>query len=504
MGKKERSALQIGMKSFLSAFFILFALMIFSGILTRVVPSGVYERTTDGKRTLVVPGSYRETERPAYPVWRWFTAPVEVLAGQDSPVVITIIAFLLFIGGAYAVVEKGEVLKHILALFVEKFRHRKYLLMAGVMFFFALCGGVLGIYEEVVPLIVFVVPLAIALGWDSLTGLGMSLLALAFGFSASVTNPFTVGVAQTIAGLPLYSGAILRTVFFLVTYAVVFLFVFRYARAVERDPARSLVRSEDLAAKARHAEGSAASGGAMHSVGAAAMHEVDAGRASGMRKATAWLSAWIGSALVFIIVAMAMRSLAPILSTIAFPIVGLLFTIAGLGAGIFAGMGVKGTVSAFRTGVASILPAVVLILLATSVKQIITCGGIMDTILKAVSGAVSGAPKYLAAFFVYVSTLVLEFFIGSASAKAFLMMPILSPLADLVGITRQTTVLAYGIGDGFVNMFYPTNGILLIALGLTVVGYPKWIRWTLPLQGFMFLVSMAFLAFSVAIGWGPF
>ena len=98
---------------------------------------------------------------------------------------------------------------------------------------------------------------------------------------------------------------------------------------------------------------------------------------------------------------------------------------------------------------------------------------------------------------------MLEFFIPSASAKAFLMMPILAPLSDLVGITRQSTVLAYTIGDGFANMFYPSNALLLIALGFTVVGYPKWIRWTLALQGIMFVVSMGFLAISLAIGWGP-
>jgi uncharacterized ion transporter superfamily protein YfcC len=490
MNSTERSGLQIGLRSFLWAFCILLALMVAAGVLTRVVPSGAFERTVDQGRTLVVPGTYQETPRPAYAVWRWFTSPVEVLWGPDKLTVITIILFLVFIGGAFAVVEKGEVLKHILALFVNRFRARKYLLMAGVMFFFALCGGVLGIYEEAVPLVVFIVPLAHALGWDTLTGLGMSLLALAFGFSASITNPFTVGVAQTIAGLPLFSGAGLRSIFFLVTYAVVFAFVALYARRVEKDPTRSLCAAEDRAAKERR--------------GAAVAAEIDPRKAPGMRRATAWLASWMGFSLLFILAVVTLRNAAPALSTYAFPAVGVLFLVAGVGAGLMAGMGGRGTLSAFLVGLRNILPAIVLILMAMSIKQIIVQGGIMDTILKVASGAISGAPKYLAVFLVYIATLVLEFFIGSASAKAFLMMPILAPLADLVGITRQTTVLAYDIGDGFANMFYPSNALLLIALGLTVVGYPKWIRWTLPLQGIMFLVSMAFLAISVAINWGPF
>jgi uncharacterized ion transporter superfamily protein YfcC len=198
------------------------------------------------------------------------------------------------------------------------------------------------------------------------------------------------------------------------------------------------------------------------------------------------------------------RTAMPALSRYAFPLVGVFFLIAGLGAGFFAGMGARGAFGAFWKGLLNILPAVVLILMALSAKHIIVKGGIMDTILLAASGAIVGAPKFLAAFLVYVATLVLEFFVGSASAKAFLLMPILAPLADLVGITRQATVLAFDIGDGFANMFFPTNALLLIALGLTVVGYPKWIRWTLPVQGIMFLVSMAFLAIAVATGWGPF
>lgn len=255
-----RSALRIGLRSFLAAFFVLLALMIAAGVLTRVIPAGRYERVAKDGRELVVPDSYRAMPAPRYPVWRWFTAPLEILAGPDSLTVITIVLFLVFVGGAFAVVEKAEVLRSILGSFVERFRSRRRLLMAVVMAFFMICGGVLGIYEEAVPLVVFVVPLAHAMGWDSLVGLGMSLLALAFGFSAAVTNPFTIGVAQGIAGLPLFSGAWLRLIFFVVTYAVVFLFVHRHALRVERDPASSLVHAEDAALRARAAADTAAAG----------------------------------------------------------------------------------------------------------------------------------------------------------------------------------------------------------------------------------------------------
>jgi uncharacterized ion transporter superfamily protein YfcC len=487
METAKRSALSIGLKSFAAAAGILLALMIAAGALTRVIPAGSYDRVVQGGRTLVQPDSYRQVPRPAYPAWRWFTAPFEVLGGSDNLTVITIILFLVFIGGAFAVVEKGEVMRHALAAVVARFSGRKYVLMAVVMLFFMLSGGILGVYEEVVPLVVFVVPLAHVLGWDSLVGLGMSLLALAFGFSAAITNPFTVGVAQAIAGLPLFSGAWLRVCFFVATYVVVFLFVRAYARKVEADPTKSLVYREDLAVKAAHlADGAVA--------------VLPPEQARRMRRAIAWLAGWAGGAVVFVLVVTRF----PAVSTYAFPAVALLFLVAGVGAGFLAGMEGRDVLRTFAAGVLNILPAVILILMAMSVKQIIVSGGIMDTILHAASGWISGASSYVAAFLVYLATLVLEFFVGSASAKAFLMMPIVAPLADLVGITRQTAVLAYDIGDGFANMFYPSNALLLIALGLTVVGYPKWIRWTLKVQGIMFLVSMAFLALAVAVRFGPF
>ena len=144
------------------------------------------------------------------------------------------------------------------------------------------------------------------------------------------------------------------------------------------------------------------------------------------------------------------------------------------------------------------------ILMSMSVKHIVQSGGIMDSLLHSASGVIEGSPPLLAAFLVYVVTLLMNFFVGSASAKAFLMMPILTPLADLVGITRQTAVLAFGFGDGFSNMIYPSNALLIIALGFTVVSYPRWLKWTLLLQGIMFVLSMAFLAFATAIRFGPF
>jgi Predicted membrane protein len=183
---------------------------------------------------------------------------------------------------------------------------------------------------------------------------------------------------------------------------------------------------------------------------------------------------------------------------------GLFFVVACLGAAAMGGESARRLGFSFLEGMKSILPAIVMILMAMSVKIIIQKGGILDTILFAASGAIGHVGPYVAVLLVYLLTLALEFFIPSASAKAFLIIPILAPLADLVGLTRQTVVFAFDCGDGFANMLYPTNPFLMICLGLTVVSWPKWARWTAPLQALTVLVCLAFMAFAVAIKFGPF
>ena len=151
----------------------------------------------------------RSCPSPDYPIWRWFTAPIEVLWGPDNLVVITIIVFILLVSGAFAVLDKSGILQNALAGIVKRFGKRKYLLLLVISFFFMLLGAFLGLFEEIVPLVPLMIALSYSLGWDALVGLGMSILATNMGFSAAITNPFTIGVAQKLAGLPLFSGVAL-------------------------------------------------------------------------------------------------------------------------------------------------------------------------------------------------------------------------------------------------------------------------------------------------------
>jgi len=483
-----RSGLQIGKRAFFSAIIILFILIITAGIMTRTIPSGSYQRKISQGREIVVAGSFRPEEKKILPVYRWLTAPFEVLWGPDSMTVDTIILLLILISGAFYILEQGEILKSVLDSIVHRFKSKKYLLMAIIIFFFMFVSAVMGIYESMVPMIVIIVPLSFALGWDSLTGLGMSLLPMAFGFASSITNPFTIGVAQKIAGLPVFSGAWLRIIFFFTVYTIVLLFVRRYARKVETNPEKSLVYREDIDVR-KELELNRNSG---ETAGLGSIH--------GMKKAVQWVVAWIVLAVILVLVSSQIESI----SFLAFPIMGFLFFIAGVGAGLLRKMTIGTIAKIFVKGIIAILPAIFLIMLAMSVKHIVTLGGIMDTILFKASEVIKGTPPFFASLLIYLVTMFMNFFVASASAKAFLMMPILAPLSDLVGITRQTAVLAFDFGDGFSNMLYPSNALLIIALGFTVVSYPKWLKWTIPLQILMLLITVLFLFIAVTVHFGPF
>ena len=242
---EQKAGAQISTRAFVQSLIILLVLMLAAGVLTQVVPAGRYARTMQAGREVIDPQSFQYVARPDYPIWRWLTAPVEVLWGPDAVTIITIIVFLLMVGSAFAVLDKSGILKAAIGRIVQAFGGRKYALLLAIALFFMLLGAFFGIFEEVVPLVPLMIALAYLLGWDSLVGLGMSILATNLGFSAAITNPFTIGVAQKIAGLPLFSGAWLRVLIFLAIYAVLAVFLVSYARRVDRHPQSSPVYEQD-------------------------------------------------------------------------------------------------------------------------------------------------------------------------------------------------------------------------------------------------------------------
>ncbi|MBN1303600.1 MAG: YfcC family protein [Anaerolineales bacterium] len=482
---QEKSGAQISTRAFLQSLAILFVLMMVAGVLTRTVPAGEYTRLEVDGRLVIDPASYHATEHPDYPIWRWFTAPIEVLGAEGNLILIVIIIFLLSVGGAFAVLDKSGIVKAAIGKIVQRFGGQKYLLMLIITFFFMSIGAFFGIFEEIVPLVPIMVALAYMLGWDALTGLGMSILATNMGFSAAITNPFTIVVAQELAGLETFSGWWLRLIIFAVIYIIFAIFLTAYARRIEKDPASSFIYNDDQAEREKYSR-------------------MDASMLIETNPAFNQAITWFVIFTFLILVVLVAGAFIEAISDVALPLVGVLFLIAGIGAGFISGAGGKTVLRGVWEGVTGILPGIPLILMAVSIKHIVVSGGILDTLLHAASQPFAAAHPIVAALIIYLLALGIEFFVASGSAKAFLMMPILLPLADLIGVTRQTTVLAYCFGDGFSNLAYPTNPVLLICLGLTVVSYPKWIRWTAKLWFWILLATFGFISLAVVINYGPF
>lgn len=478
----KKAGAQISAKAFLQAVLIIFALMMAAGILTRVVPAGQYVRVERDGREVIDPTSFALTERPDYPVWRWFTAPFEVLAAPGNLTVIAIILFILLVGVAFAVMDKSGIIKSVISRIIGAFGQRKYTLLLVITFFFMALGAFFGIFEEVIPLVPIIIALAFSLGWDSLTGLGMSILATNVGFSLAVFNPFTIGVSQKLAGLPMFSGALPRVFLFIVGYVILAVFLRAYARKIDKHPEASPVFGEDQAERQR--------------LGAFEAEQNDDPR---IRAAIVFLAVFFALILAVLVASPFIE----FLSEYALPITGLMFVIGGIGAGLIAGVG-RAVWKAAWDGFLGIAPAVPLLMMAASVRYIVQMGGILDTILHSASTLTTGLSPLGAALAIYGLTLVMELFITSGSAKALLLIPILMPLADLVGVNRQIAVSAYCFGDGFSNLVYPTNAALLITLSLTVVPYHKWVKWLLKLWFWIFLATLAFLVVAVAINYGPF
>lgn len=487
MGESNTS-IQINKKTFISSGLILLCLMILSGIMTKIIPAGSYDRVVTDGRTMIDASSFTYSTASKFPIYRWFTAPIEVIFGPDGLMIITIVLFILIIGGTFTILDKSGVLKYIMALIVRRFTKQKYLLLAALVFFFMLFGALLGIFEEMVALVPIVITLSYSLGWDSLTGLGMSILAIGFGFAAAISNPFTIGIAQKISGLPLFSGALFRILIFLTVYVILCIFLIRYAKKIEKNPEASMVYQEDLVARSRYL------------VVNSDIETENLLNNKNLKKAVMVFCLFVLLMFALLLATSFIKGL----SDFSLPIMGLLFLIGGVLSGIASGFGYKNLFKALGSGILGIAPGVLLILMAMSVKYIITMGGVMDTILHYTSTTISKTGPYATSVLIYLFVLFMDFFVSSGSAKAFLIMPIVAPLADLVGITRQVAVQAYCFGDGFSNLLFPTNAVLLIALGLTVVSYPKWFKWTIKLQLIVFVITMLFIGLAVKINYGPF
>ena len=466
MDKKENKGLNISVRSFLTAIIVIFALMVVSYVLTMVIPGGRYLRYADENGNMIISATGFYTVDGGIAFWKWLLSPVLCLTAAGSGTLIAVIAFLLVIGGVFNSLDKCGLMHYMLNKTAHKFGAVRYRLMGVLTLLFMAMGSMIGSFEECVPMVPIVVALAVSLGWDPLVGVGMSLLAAGCGFAAGVCNPFTVGVAQELAGLPMFSGVWLRLVSFGLIYGLLLLFLRLYAKKIERplelDSSSSVFRNDPA-----------------------------------MNKALVCFAVIMGLGIGFILCSGFITAL----QDYTMIIVAVMFLAAGISSTLISGMSGKELGKTFLSGLVSMLPAVLMILMASSIRYTLEEANILDTILHGAMDLAQNLPKWAVVEFIYLLVLGMNFFIPSGSAKAFMLIPLIVPMAQMFGISAQLCVLAFAFGDGFSNVFYPTNPALLIGLGLADVSYGDWFKWSGKFQVLNLLLTGLLLLGGLWIGY---
>ncbi len=454
---------------------IVFGVAVLTTIVTWIIPGGEYAYTLRDGREVAVPGSFRYVDRVPQGIGALLMSP---LKGMNE--VSYIIGFVLVLGGVFSVIAKTGAMDaaiHALARAHKKKPGRDKILIPSVMLLFSLAGATFGMSEEVIPFVLLFIPLARNLGYDSITGVAMCYVAAHVGFAAAFINPFTLGIAQGLAELPALSGMEYRILIWLLLTTSSIFYVMRYASRIKRDPMASTVYALDR--EHWKDEGASFEERTQLTRGQIAVLSLLALTIVGLIFGVLWYSWYVTE-------------------------IGALFLGLGISAAVAGGLKLNDIATSFIDGARDLVGPALIIGFARGILIIAQDGEIVDTILFWLAQVISIGHPVLAAQCMFLAQTCINFFIPSASGQAALTIPIMAPLSDLVGITRQTAVLAYQMGDGFTNMIVPTAPVLMGVLGLSKIPWDVWARWILPLQLFLLLLGLLLLIPPVLLEWGPF
>ena len=481
---------KFGLKSFIAVVAILFAVLVFVGVLTFVIPAGRYtiyttdadlaktqpffEYTTDAAlNKQIVIDSFRQLTAAEnvsrLPVYRWLTAPFEALIfGANSANALMIIALLLVLGGTFKVLEESGGLVSLVRVIMSKLQSKRFAVIWAITAVIMVLSAVFGLQEQLLILYPIFAMLCTALNWSRFTAISFVLVASGVGFTTALTNPMTIGTASIAAGVSVTDGLWYRAIIFCVMYVVTSLFLTFLAK-----------RDERLATEKFDTQGFITVSGEEH--------------AEDVRKAKMIILLFSVALFAVIITTSiaALRSLAMVFMAVAF-IVGTVMIGRRL-LGSYKSLGKN-----FLTGVKDVLPSIVIIMIAFGITHIAQQGNILHTIFYYFYNSVTNISPYLAVIILYVFVLIIEFFIPSASAKAVLIIPMLT-LAPIEGISKTVIILTYLFADGYTNVLYPTCGTLLVGLGLANVSFAEWFKKTILFQLLLFVISLGFLMLAVFI-----
>jgi len=444
----------------------MFGMMVLALVLTWVLPAGQFEtETNESGRDVVIAGTYATIEdAPVLTPLELFTVIPRALADAQG-----IIFFVLIIGGALAVIRRTGAIDAMLGRIIARFSHAPALLIGIGMATFGIASATLGMAEEYIPFAAILIALCVAMRMDTVTAIGIMVVGYGIGYGVAVINPFTLLIAQDVAELQPGSGMAYRFALWLPFFAVGFHHVWSYARRVQADPSRSLVADVPAAQPPQAAD------------------------QPPLTPRRAWVLTATFLALTALVIGIALFDWYLIE-------LGAVFIGLAILAGLIGGLKLDELAETFTKGAAELAGTAILIGFARSIALILEDGLVLHTIVNGLSTPLSLVPAWLSAVGMLGIQSVLNLFIPSGSGQAFVTMPLMAPIGDLVGVSRQVSVLAFQFGDGFMNMIVPTNPVLMSIIGLAGIPYDRWFRFIFPL--ILKLLALAAIALMVAVGIG--
>ena len=465
-------------------FVLLTGVIFFCSLLTYLIPSGNYKRETvslgESTRTIVVHGTYEKLSKhvslegiilgengdnKANPVslLGFLTA---IPRGMES---VSDIIFLIFIvGGVLGILQRTGTITAVIQALLDRFSNSGPLLTIVLMIVIGIGGSTIGMGEELIPLVPIFLIVSHKLGYDRVYGLSIVYLGALIGFAAATTNPFTVQIAQGIAEVPLGSGILFRLIFFVSCMVVTIGYVLFYGRKIKKDPSKSIMAGENFSSTKISFE----------------KHK--------LRSCHIWIV--ISCIIIFVLVLYAIQVKGWWLNEMSGG-----FLLMGFVAVLISRLPISDATKSFIKGMEEMIVAALVVGFANGIRIVLQDGQILDTIIYSSASLLSNTKNIFAVEGMLIFQTLLNFFIPSGSGQAAVTMPLMAPLADVLGVTRQAAVFAFTCGDGFSNIVIPTSGILMAMLSIAKIPYEKWLRFVLPLFLQLILLASVFLAIAVII-----
>lgn len=456
-----------------NTYILIFSLLVLIAAMTWIIPGGKYERTTLNGREVVVQNSFHFVDSNPQGIIELFISPLKGFVEAAL-----IIGFVLIVGGAFNVLAKTDAINSLIIKLAKAHKNSALLrkMFIPVLFFlFSIGGATFGMNEEIIPFVLIIVPICLALGYDSIVGVAIPLVGAHIGFASAFLNPFNVGIAQGIAEVPLFSGIGYRMFCWLISTIVALAFLLLYVNKIKQQPDKSPTFEEDQ--ERRRTE------------------HFDTIYNNDKPFETKHKIVLITFALSLIMLVVGVVELNWFIEEIA-----AMFFVMGLLVGIIGRLKSDEIVKGFIEGAKDLVGTAFIIALARATLVISRDGQIIDTILYGLAPFIESSSPIFASQKMFVVQAIINFFVHSGSGQAALTMPIMAPLSDLAGVTRQTAILAFQFGE-YTNIIIPTSAVTMGALAMARISWEKWAKWALPLMILLFILGFILLIPPNLMSW---